>query len=130
MKITNRKILNDKNSLAKISQRVLPIKVSYAIAKNIKKIDNELDIYNSEREKLIDKYCVKNENGEKLVDEDNNLRIAEDNLNDWNKAMQDLLDIEVDVDIHKFNRDDLINSNIEMKPAELMVIDYMMADEI
>ena len=70
MKLTNRKIVNDANLLGNLTHKQLPIKVSYAIAKNISKIEKELEIYNKERQKLIDKYCLKDEEGN-LIDENN-----------------------------------------------------------
>ena len=42
MKLTNRKILNDSNFLRGLIHKQLPIKVSYAIAKNVSKIEKEL----------------------------------------------------------------------------------------
>ena len=125
MKITIRNILNDTNSLAVISQKQLPIKVSYAIAKNIKKLESELKIYNEERQKLIDQYCIKDNEGNNVIDENNNLKIADEHLDAWNKEINELMDIEVDIDIHKFNLDSLMNGNYDMTPAELMIIDYM-----
>lgn len=128
MKITIRKILNDTNSLAVISQKQLPIKVSYAIAKNIKKLESELKIYNEERQKLIDQYCIKDNEGNNVIDENNNLKIADEHLDAWNKEINELMDIEVDIDIHKFNLDSLMNGNYDMTPAELMIIDYMIEE--
>ena len=77
MNLTIRKILNDTNVLVAISQKQLPIKVSYAISKNIKKLEKELKIYNDERQKLIDRYCIKDEEGNNVIDENNNLKIAD-----------------------------------------------------
>lgn len=128
MKLTNRKIVNDSNFLATLTQKQLPVKVSYAIAKNISKIENELKIYNIERQKLIDKYCVKDEEGNNVIDENNQLIIADENMTDWNNAINELLDIEVEIDIHKFTKDDLFNSNCNITPAELMLIDYMIEE--
>lgn len=128
MKITIRNILNDTNSLAVISQKQLPIKVSYAIAKNIKKLESELKIYNEERQKLIDQYCIKDNEGNNVIDENNNLKIADEHLDAWNKEINELMDIEVDIDIHKFNLDSLMNGNYDMTPAELMIIDYMIEE--
>lgn len=128
MKLTNRKIVNDANFLGTLTQKQLPIRVSYAIAKNIAKIESELKIYNDERLKLIDKYCVKDEEGQNVIDENNQLMIADENMNAWNNSINELLDIEVDIDIHKFNINDLLHSNCEMTPNELMSIDYMIED--
>lgn len=127
MKLTNRKIVNDANLLGNLTHKQLPIKVSYAIAKNISKIEKELEIYNKERQKLIDKYCLKDEEGN-LIDENNQFKIADGNLESWNKDMNELLGIEIDINIHKFSKDDLFNSNCNITPAELMLIDYMIEE--
>ena len=128
MKLTNRKIVNDAIFLGSLAQKQLPIKISYAISKNISKIEKELEIYNKERQKLVDKYCIKDENGNNKIDENNQLKIADENLDDWNKSINELLDIEIEIDIHKFKEGDLLNSNCDMSPSELMLIDYMVEE--
>lgn len=128
MKLTNRKIVNDANFLGTLTNKQLPIKVSYAIAKNVSKIEKELDLYNKERQKLVDKYCIKDEKGNNKIDENNQLKIADENLDDWNKSINELLDIEIEIDIHKFNINDLLNSNLDMTPSEIMLIDYMIEE--
>ncbi|MEY8625320.1 DUF1617 family protein [Paraclostridium bifermentans] len=128
MKITNRRIVMDANLLGSLTQKKFPIKVSYALAKNLSKIEKELEIYNIERQKLIDKYCIKDENGENKIDKDNKLSLDEKYLDDWNKDLNELLDIEIEIDIHKFNINDLLNSDCEMTASELMIIDYMIED--
>jgi len=52
MKLSNERILRDIPRLSEIIKKQLPVKVSYAIAKNIAKIEAELNVYNKEREKL------------------------------------------------------------------------------
>ncbi|MCU9808373.1 DUF1617 family protein [Paraclostridium sp. AKS46] len=128
MKLTNRKIVNDANFLGTLTNKQLPIKVSYTIAKNVSKIEKELEIYSKEKQKLVDKYCIKDENGNNKIDENNQLKIADENLDDWNKSINELLDIEIEIDIHKFNINDLLNSNLDMTPSELMLIDYMIEE--
>ena len=126
MKITNRKIVNDANFLGALVHKTgLPIKISYALAKNISKIERELEIYNKERQKLIDKYCVKDEEGKAIVDENNQLKIADEYLEAWGKDINELLDIEIDINIHKFSEEYLLNSNCDLTPSEIMLIDYM-----
>ncbi|MEW8993118.1 hypothetical protein [Clostridium sp.] len=127
MKLSNERIVNDAAVLGAISQKNLPIKVSYAIAKNIAKIESELKVYNKEKQKLIDKYSVKDEEGKPLI-EDNNIRIAPEYIEDWNRDIKELLEIENEVDIHKFHISELENSNCTMTPAELMLIDYMIEE--
>ena len=123
MKLTNKKISNDSLILMEIARKELPIKVSYAIAKNIAKIEKELEIYNSERQKILDKYCVKDENGKNKVDENNQLKIQEKYLKDWEKDIKELQNIDIEIDIHKFKLEEL--NEYKMTPSELIAIDYM-----
>lgn len=126
MKLTNKKILNDAMTIGAISNKELPVKVSYALAKNISKIEKELQIYNTEREKLIEKYSVKDDDNKTVIDENNQIKIQDKYLEDWNKDIKELQGIEVEIDIHKFKLEELNGYN--MTPAELMAIDYMIEE--
>lgn len=126
MKLTNKKILKDAMTIGAISNKELQIKVSYALAKNISKIEKELEIYNKEREKLIEKYSVKDENDKTVIDENNQIKIQDIYLEKWNKDIEELQNIEVEIDIHKFKLEELNGYN--MTPAELMAIDYMIEE--
>ena len=126
MKLTNKKILNDAMTIGAISNKELPIKVSYAIAKNISKLEKELQIYNQEREKLIEKYSVKDDDNKTIIDENNQIKIQDEYLYAWNKDIKELQEIEVEIDMHKFKLEELNGYNIT--PAELMAIDYMIEE--
>lgn len=129
MKLTLSRIVNDAHSLGAIAHKSgLPRKMSYALAKNISKIENELRIYNDERQKLLDKYTVKDDNGNNLIDENNQLKIADEHLEAWNKDIKELLEIEVDIDVHMIKLDDFLNGECDLTPAELMIIDYMIEE--
>lgn len=123
MKLSNEKILNDAAKLSEISQKMLPVKASYAIAKNIAKLDVELKIYNAERNKLIEKYSQKDEQGKPIVVENNQVKLQEECLEDWSRDIKELLEIENDIDIQKFSINVL--KDRDMTPAELVLIDYM-----
>ena len=128
MKLTNRKmvtILSMVNDIARIS---LPVKVSYAISKNIGKIEKELGDYNTERSKLLDKYAHKNEDGELEVTKDQNVTIKPENIEKWNKDINDLLDIEVEVDIHKVPFYILEESGTTMSISDIQAIEFMLED--
>lgn len=126
MKLTNREIVDSISVLSDIASIQLPVRVSYAISKNISFIEKELEIYNNERQKLINTYAEKDENGDVFIDEDNNVRIL--HLDKWKEDFNELLDIEVDVNIHKFNINDLLNSNCSISPNDIRLIDYMIID--
>lgn len=125
MKLSNRRILEDIQKLGGIAQKQLPVKVSYAIAKNISKIESELKVYSAERDKLIDKYSQKDEEGKVKADENGQIDFG-GYKKEWENDINDLLTIENDIDIHKFSVNELNGFNIS--PAELQTIDYMIEE--
>lgn len=124
MKLSNQKVINVVNGIGNILNMSLPVKASYAISKNMSKIEKEAEIYNKEREKLLSKYGKKNEDGTLAVNEAGSVDI--ENVEDWNKDINDLLGIEVDIDIHKFSIDEIINCN--MTAREIALIDFMIEE--
>ncbi|MCD2348480.1 DUF1617 family protein [Clostridium guangxiense] len=124
MKITNREILESINTLKVVAQKQMPVKVSYAIAKNISKIDAELKIYEKERKKLIDKYAEKDKDNKIISNKEGQIKFKDQTA--WDKDIEELLSIETDIEIHKF-KFDLLNG-VQMSPAELQAIDYMIEE--
>ena len=125
LKLTNKEILEKVGMLGEISRKTLPVKVSYAIGKNIGKIESELKHYNNEREKIVDKYCEKDEKG-KLKIENGNYVIKDDEKENWNKDMKILQDIEVEFDVYKFKLEEL--NGYDMTASEMMCIDFMIEE--
>ena len=128
LKLSNEKIINTINVLGKLNNAQLPIKVAYAISKNVNKIESELKVYNTEKAKLIDRYAKKDEEGKLKADEYGNVNIKEEHMEDWNKDVKELLSIENETDVHMIQLDDLLNSNYNISPAELTAIDFMIND--
>ena len=126
MKLSNERIVNDAAKLGAIAEKQLPIKVSYAIAKNISKIECELKIYNKEKQKLVEKYAELDANGNVTDDGTGQIMFKEGCKDQWNKDIKELMAIENEVDIHKFKLDEL-NGQI-MTPAEIMLIEYMIEE--
>lgn len=128
MKLSNEKILNTINVLGNLNNAQLPIKVAYAVSKNINKIESELKAYNTEKAKLIDKYSEKDEEGKVISNEQGHVTIKNEHIEDWNRDINELLSIENEVDIHKIQLNDLLNANYNISPAELSMIDFMIND--
>jgi hypothetical protein len=125
MKLSNEKLVNSIEVLSKLINMNLNIKASYMIARNISIIENEVSIYNSEREKLINKYGKKDEDGKLKLNENNTIQLEEDYLEDWNKDIKELLELEVDVNIEEINKEDLFKCNCDISPRELILINFM-----
>lgn len=122
MKLSNEKLVNSIGVLSKLTNMELPIKLSYAISKNITKIDRELTTYNKERQKLIEKYGEKDEEGNLETKEDGTINILD--IDSFNNDLKEILDIETELDIHLIDLEK-VNADINITPGELMLVDYM-----
>ena len=97
MKIKNKTVINSVDSLKELLNYDIPVKTSFKLIKNTKKIDSVLDLYNEANKKLIEKYGDKKENGELDVSPEGNIKISQDKINDYMKEKSDLLEIENDI---------------------------------
>ncbi|GAA0817643.1 hypothetical protein [Clostridium tertium] len=122
MKLSNEKLVNSIGVLSKLTNMELPIKLSYAISKNITKIDRELVVYNKERQKLIEKYGEKDEESKLKTKEDGTINILD--IDSFNKDLKEILEIETEVDIHLIDLEK-VDVDINITPGEIMLVDYM-----
>ncbi|WP_368240534.1 hypothetical protein [Clostridium paraputrificum] len=122
MKLSNERLVNSVGVLSKLTNLELPIKLSYAFSKNITKIDAELKAYNMEREKLLNKYGEKDEEGKLKLSEKGEVNILD--RENFNKEIAELLQCKSEIDIHLIDLES-INTDIKITPGELMIIDYM-----
>lgn len=122
MKLSNERLVNSVGVLSKLTNLELPLKLSYAFSKNITKIDAELKAYNIEREKLLNKYGEKDEEGKLKLSEKGEVNILD--RENFNKEIAELLQCESEIDIHLIDLEK-IDTEIKITPGELMIIDYM-----
>ena len=122
MKLSNERLVNSVGVLSKLTNLELPIKLSYAFSKNITKIDAELKAYNMEREKLLNKYGEKDEEGKLKLSEKGEVNILD--RESFNKEIAELLQCESEIDIHLIDLEK-VDAKINITPGELMIIDYM-----
>ena len=94
LKLSNERIVNTIDVLGELNNAKLPVKVAYAITKNINKINSELKAYNKEKAKLIDKYGEKDKEGKLKVDKKGNITLKEEHIEEWNRDIAELLSIE------------------------------------
>ena len=88
--------------------------------------------YEESREKLIDQYAEKNEDGTPKIQEVNGTNIAvipEDKKKEFSDAIEELLDIENEIDLYTINMDEVEKCDTDkydsLTTADLMTLDIM-----
>lgn len=114
MKITIANLINSiAPVLSKMMDKELSPVTSFKLVKLVKAINSEIEIFNGERIRLLEKYGTQNEG-------DSNYTIPDENKDAFNKDISELLSLEVDIAAEKVN---LANEDIKISPADMMKIE-------
>ena len=116
MKFTNIEMTNHLNSLNQISSKVKG-KLGYAVARNIRKISNELIEFENIRLEHIRKYGTVNENGECVIKKDT------EEYYKFITDMQEFANISHDVDIYSVDAEIVMESDLTAE--EMVTIEFM-----
>ena len=130
MKITNRQVIEFINSVSanKLASKRLPVKVAYAISRNLDKMNNIITSYETARKTLLDQYAEKDEEGKAKV-KDGNYVIQEDQKQAFSDEMKELLEVENEIDLHTINMDEVEKCDTDkydsLTTADMMTLDVM-----
>ena len=107
------------NTLSSLKEKEMPIRLSYKFTLLLDKIDCDYNFFISEMRKIINKYGLKDENGE-LIQENGNIKINPDSFALAEKALEDLHETEIKLPDVTLTLDELESLNI--KPADLRAL--------
>lgn len=115
-----------------ISSKKLPIKLSYAISKNLSVLEKEANLIDDNRIKLAEAYAEKNPDGTPIIDKNKCYVINEAALPSLNKEIAEYYQTITSIDICKANikeLDKLEESRYDaLSPAEISALDFMLED--
>jgi hypothetical protein len=118
-------LVESNDSLKKLNTAEgLPFKTALSIARDIKNIEEVLQVYENKRKELVNKYGEKDENGE-LVIKDDSVKLTDRAafVNEFNAlAMED-----VDIEIKKISVDDLENVT-SLTPSDINNISFLLEE--
>ena len=119
------------NLLAPIVEKKLPPQLDHAIAKNLVRFQEETQIIESERIKLLNLYAKKDENNQPVIV--NGSYELEDRRMNFENDFTEFLETEVDVEIRKVSCQELLEKLEDarynaLSPAEMLILDFMIEE--
>lgn len=128
MKIKLVEVKNRHQALCMLGSKKLPIKLSYAVGKNILKLQEELDAIEKARIKLVEQYAEKDESGACKM-QDGHYDVG-DNEQKLNEEYAEFLKTETDITVYTVP-EELLDTLEDAKydaltPAELIALDFML----
>lgn len=117
-----------------ILNKTFPAKLEYGISKNVKKFEDEIASYNKEREKICKELCEKDKDGNPVMEnEGKSYKLDEEAKKTLDKELNDLLDAEVEIEIHMVPEsvlDQCMSSERYHVPStrEVLILLFMLED--
>jgi hypothetical protein len=113
-------LLNAQPVMQEVSSRKMPAKLSYALAKNFRLINTELEDYNNIRLKLLSENWVLDEKTKKYD-------IPDSDQEKWKKMHDELIDSECEYKPYKINM--TLIENLDWTPNELLSLWFIFEGE-
>lgn len=119
MNIKLQDIVENIEGLNDFSKMSLPAATAFKAARLLKRLNEEINIYQQTRTQVITKYAERNADGSFRQD-GNNLIIPKDKIEVCNKELQDLLNTEIEVNIIPFKLEEL--QDLHFTPSQLLLL--------
>lgn len=114
-------LLNSTETLQKLAQKDFKAKLAWSIARLLKAAEKEIQEFNETRMNLINKYGMKDEQGELVTDDSGNCKINPDRINDFTSELNELLNTNVELTSGKIDMQLL--ENIEFTPSDMAILE-------
>lgn len=122
-----KKLVQVKGVFTPLIRTKLTPKLSYKILKFIRAIEFEERFFNEKLREIIDEYGKKGEDGKFLFDKDDNILIKEEKVEDCNKAIAELDELEVTPPAVRFTLDEL--ENLSLSVVDMAIIEEFIVQE-
>lgn len=114
-------LLDVEKPLAELMEQQLPLKISYQLAKVLRKASDEMKEFYRLREELFKKLGIEEEDGK--------FTIPDDKKEDFTKEIMELAEIEVDMaEFEPISVADFEGTDIKMSPMQLATLDQFFKD--
>ena len=114
--LTLKEILNAVPFLREISNKEFPSSTAFKIARLIRELDKELELFEIERTKIIYKNCEKDNNGNPVLLEGGNIKLLEHKIEEVTTELNILLKNQVEINAEKSPI--LAFNSIELTPEQ------------
>ena len=128
MKLRFFEIKNFIDTYEKIKNTTLPIKVGYKLAKLAALCQKEMDIYQSQLNKIILEYGARDENDQLIqTDNGNGVKIKEDKIQECQEKLNELSTLEIEINESPISIEAL--ENLELSLDEIGAVSSFLSEE-
>lgn len=117
IKVTVKEVVIANQILNKLKQNYFSGKVAFVLARVIREIQKENEIFELTRMEIINRYADKDEEGNLLQTENGGIHIAEDLLPKCNSELSDMLSTTIELNIEPIKEEWLASAELTVEEA-------------
>ena len=121
IKVNLNDILSASETFNVIMQQSFKGSLAFKIARLARELNKEMETFNTERQKLLQKYCVKDENGELKTNENGTVQVEPNKINEFNEEFSSLLETEVEINADMLPMDSI--DSFDITPQQMLNIE-------
>ena len=121
IKVNLNDILNASDAFSKMMNQTVKGSIAFKIARLARELNKETETFNTERQKMLQQYCEKNEDGSLVSDENGNVKVIPEKIADFNNDFQTLLNTEVEINADKLPTD--ILDAFDLTPQQMVFLE-------
>lgn len=124
-----KEVLSTLEGLSSIAKKKMPAPVTYALLKNIKKLEAEQAYFIKMQDTLLDECVKRTEDGMPVIVEDttNQFVLKEDKIKYYNEEFKKIMDIDAEIEIQTVPFSAI--ANLELSLEEMSALDFMLKTE-
>lgn len=121
IKVSLNDILNATETFQTIMQQSFKGSLAFKIARLARELNKEMDTFNEQRRKILEKYCVRDEDGNLKQLENGNVQVIPEKISEFNEEFNSLLTTEVEINADKLPMDQI--DNFDITPQQMLNIE-------
>ena len=129
MKIKSGIIYNALQTINNLSEKPMKVSLTAKLLRLSYDLQKENEIIEKQRRDILTKYCDKDENGQPMIDENGNVTFNNGNIDEVQKELNELSNIEVDIIDRNITEQELENNNLELTINEFALIENFLHKE-
>ena len=124
--MTIRDLLNIIPVLRELLEKPFKGAIAFKLARLVRELDKESSLFEFSRQKIAEKYGLRDENNNLITDEEGNIKLQQDKINLCNEEMMNLLNTEISISADKIPISAF--EDIEITPAQAIIISSLIED--
>ena len=124
--MTIRDLLNIIPVLKELLEKPFKGAIAFKLARLVRELDKESSLFEFSRQKIAEKYGLRDENNNLITDEEGNIKLQQDKINLCNEEMMNLLNTEITISADKIPMSAF--EDIEITPTQAIIISFLIED--